>query len=255
MKFLIILFLALGAIAAAIVAPEQPTSPGTHIIAPAGYDGTYTSETLLLSTEGEPIHPAPVPGTSNNDIAIPTGTDMQLPATPTTRKAAKVTQLSRPHDPEPIIILPFHFQVIENCMSDHSIAARGVYVNRDYVWAYNFPSGATNVVKHNVDGYPYTFLVGPFDYASSTLHFSYDNGPWKCDWNDQETWKECGECRSGLWNADKLDCGNAGGMKTRSKDMDCSFIMGCGGVSLRVLRYQTYHRVLSDGGIFRSLQS
>ncbi|KAL1797882.1 hypothetical protein ACET3X_004488 [Alternaria dauci] len=127
MKLFIIASLTLITIAAAIIQPEQPLPPGTHIIAIEGYDGTSTSELLLVSTEGEPLHPSPASDTNSDP--------MPIAGTPTTPKAAKVTQVSRPGDPEPIIILPFHVQVIENCMSDTSIAARGVYVNRDYVWA------------------------------------------------------------------------------------------------------------------------
>jgi hypothetical protein len=83
MKLLVNLFLALGAIASAIVAPEQP-SPLTHIIAFTGYDGKSNAEMILVSTKGEPIHPAPASGTSNsnnNDIAIP-GWRSQLTGTP-----------------------------------------------------------------------------------------------------------------------------------------------------------------------------
>jgi hypothetical protein len=216
MKLFIVASLVLSIVAAAIVQPGQPLSPGTHIIAIEGHDGTFNSEMLPVSTEGESVQPSSAFGTDNDPIAIL--------GTPTTPKAAKVTQISRAHDPEPIIILPFHFQIVENCMSDNSITARGVYVNRDFVWAYFLSSGGTSVVEHNVNGYP-DFLVGPYDYGSSTLHFSYDNTAFKCDWNDQETWKECGECRSGMWDADPLDC-NGGGIKTRTKHMDCLFIMG-----------------------------
>ncbi|CAN9475450.1 unnamed protein product [Alternaria alternata] len=98
MKLFIVASLVLSIVAAAIVQPGQPLSPGTHIIAIEGYDGTFNSEMLLVSTEGESVQPSSAFGTDNDPIAIL--------GTPTTPKAAKVTQISRPHDPEPIIILP-----------------------------------------------------------------------------------------------------------------------------------------------------
>jgi len=85
----------------------------------------------------------------------------------------------------------------------------------DYVWAYTLAKGNTVQVDHGIGGYPWTFLIGPFDYKNSNLHFSYDNGDdFHCDWNDSESWKRCGECRTGLWSAPKLNC-KGGGEKTR----------------------------------------
>ena len=83
------------------------------------------------------------------------------------------------------------------------------------MWAYTLAEGTTVTVDHGIAGYPYTFLVGPFDYGSSILHFSYDNGDdFKCDWNDNETWQSCGECRTSLRSAPPLDC-NGGGVRGR----------------------------------------
>jgi hypothetical protein len=206
MKLLVLTSLALGTIAAAVT-PQQPTE-ASHIIALTGSNGTDSPEIFLYS-DADAAMPAAMPASpasassdivNTNPISIP-----------------RVNQRWYPTDPEPIIILPFHFQVIENCLSDNTLQARGVYLNRDYVRAYTLAENTAVAVDHGIGGYPYTFLIGPFDYASSSLYFSYDNGPWQCEWNDGETWRECGECRTGLWSAAPLDCGGAS-ERTRVSD-------------------------------------
>ncbi|KAI4919615.1 hypothetical protein J4E90_001752 [Alternaria incomplexa] len=216
MKLLVVLSLALSAIAAAIVAPRQPTSP-SHIVA-LGIDNSD----IPLYSDADPV-----PTVTTSESTATTEDNYQNARDKIPLVTEHVTSTtSRPGDPEPIVILPFYFQVIENCLPDNTIQARGVYKNMDYVWAYTLAKGNTVQVDHGIGGYPWAFLIGPFDYKNSNLHFSYDNGDdFHCDWNDSESWKRCGECRTGLWSAPKLDC-NGGGEKTRKKIMNCSFIMG-----------------------------
>ncbi|KAG9191225.1 hypothetical protein G6011_09313 [Alternaria panax] len=213
MKLFIIVILALGTTAAAILQPDRPFPPSTHTIAIESYNSTSTHETQLIPTQGEPTHPSPASINNAN------------PRTPTLPKAARVTQLTRPNDPEPIIILPFHFQLLETCMADDTLAARAVYVNRDFTYAYWLSSSETSVVHHHVYGFPNRFLVGPYDYVGGKVRFSWENTAFACVWDDGEAWRECGECRAGTWSAGELDCGG-GDIKSRKKDMDCSFIMG-----------------------------
>ncbi|KAI4950618.1 hypothetical protein J4E91_004503 [Alternaria rosae] len=190
MKLLIVLSLALNAIAATVVAPQQPTSP-SHIVA-LGIDNTE----ILLYSDADAN---PTVTTSESNATTEDNSEDRVKIPTVTEQVTSTYKLisARPGDPEAIIILPFYFQVIENCLSDNTIQPRGVYNNKDYVWAYTLAEGTTVTVNHGIAGYPYTFLIGPFDYGSSILHFSYDNGDdFKCDWNDSETWKSCGECRT-----------------------------------------------------------
>ncbi|KAF1921509.1 hypothetical protein BDU57DRAFT_544977 [Ampelomyces quisqualis] len=118
-------------------------------------------------------------------------------------------------------ILPFHFTVTEYCNSGKKsvkgrYSAAGISADVD-LWP-----GLIVAIAHRVPNFP-PFQVGDFDYNKSRLRFAYSNGPIQCEWFDEETWKQCGECRAGLWSGGPLDCG-AGG--TRTKEMDCSFILG-----------------------------
>ncbi|KAI4652141.1 hypothetical protein J4E93_002338 [Alternaria ventricosa] len=190
MKLLVVLSLALSAIAAAVVAPRQLTSP-SHIVA-LGIDN---SEILYSDADPNPTATTSESTATTEDNYQAAGDKIPLVTEHVTSTYKLIT--SRPGDPEAIILLPFYFQVIENCLPDNTIQARGVYKNMDYVWAYTLAKGTTVQVDHGIGGYPFTFLIGPFDYGSSILHFSYDNGDdFHCDWNDSESWKSCGECRT-----------------------------------------------------------
>lgn len=80
------------------------------------------------------------------------------------------------------------------------------------------PPGVAAEVHHLVGNYP-PFMLGVYEYEGSRLRFAYEG----CKWKDDETWKECGECRAGLWSGGRVDCG-VGGSRVSSV---CLFVFCC----------------------------
>ncbi|KAH7370967.1 hypothetical protein BKA66DRAFT_191748 [Pyrenochaeta sp. MPI-SDFR-AT-0127] len=119
------------------------------------------------------------------------------------------------------LILPFHFQTTEYCENGAKMV-KGRYSNGNLVRDMNLPPGLINNLDHLVPKFP-PLSIGPFDHGASKLRFAYSNGAFRCEWNDDETWRQCGECRAGLWSSPPLNCGSGG---SRVKHMDCSFILG-----------------------------
>jgi hypothetical protein len=60
-------------------------------------------------------------------------------------------------------------------------------------------------IDHRVPRFP-PFVIGPFDYNTSRLRFAYPNGLNQCEWFDDETWKQCGECRAMQWSGPPILC-------------------------------------------------
>jgi hypothetical protein len=108
------------------------------------------------------------------------------------------------------VILPFHVQVTEYC-ENGSKKAKGQYKNGNLQLDFNLPPGLINNIDHRVPGYA-PFSIGPYDYSNSRLRFAYD--PSHCEWFDNETWKQCGECRAGLWSGGDLNCAAGGSRVT-----------------------------------------
>jgi hypothetical protein len=109
-------------------------------------------------------------------------------------------------------ILPFHFSVTEFC-ENGSKKVTGQYSNGNIHQDVTLWPGLIVGIVHGVPNFP-PIYIGPFDHNTSRLRYSYTNGPIKCEWFDDETWKQCGECRAGLWSGPPINCA-AGGSRVR----------------------------------------
>ncbi|KAF1832657.1 hypothetical protein BDW02DRAFT_419571 [Decorospora gaudefroyi] len=184
MKLLVLLTLSLGILATALAAPP-PALQAIAII-----NNAHTSNTTLIPPSNTPSQ-AHAHGLQNNK---PTSTTTQI---------TQITQTSRPGDPEPIFILPFHVSLSQSCPPNNNATkleetrVTAIYTNGDHTYVY--PNPAHGPVKHGVAGYP-DFTLGPFDAQEGVLRFGYENGGWACEWGDDETWRVCGECRTKLWS-------------------------------------------------------
>jgi hypothetical protein len=111
------------------------------------------------------------------------------------------------------VILPFHFSVTEYCQ-DGSKKVKGRYSNA-LVAEMDLPPGLVVSIAHTVPNYP-PLQVGPFNYDNSHLRFHYADKSIDCEWFDDETWKQCGECRAALWSGGSLNCAAGGGSRVSS---------------------------------------
>jgi len=148
----------------------------------------------------------------------------------TTTKRVQVIATSRPSDPQPIIILPFHLSTTSHCTPDATLTINGTYKNGDWVQNFSLHGANTAVLMpYHVPGLPNTFRIGPYDYDKGFMQFGYENKEWKCGWADDESGKVCGECKAKEWSGDGVGCqnckGEEGGM-CRVREVDCSFVLG-----------------------------
>ncbi|CAO2655359.1 Nn.00g104230.m01.CDS01 [Neocucurbitaria sp. VM-36] len=193
----------------------QPTTIFTH-----SYESLPTTQSPACHIAQDIPHSIPA-----RDLPSPIVQAEQVDtqkASKTIILAPKIIQTSTAQDPDAeILILPFHFQTTEYC-ANGARKAKGRYSNGNVVADIDLSPGVQTGVNHQVPGFP-PFYIGPFDYNASKVRFTYTNGAVGCRWSDDETWRQCGECRAGLWSGPALNCGSGG---SRVKDMDCSFILG-----------------------------
>lgn len=169
-----------------------------------------------------------VPRIEEAEAKKPTKTITQVPEIIATSTADTVVET---------LILPFHFQTTEYCQSGTKYV-KGRYGNGNLVRDMDLHPGLINNLDHLVPGFP-PLSIGPFNHSASKLRYAYSNGVFVCEWNDDETWRQCGECRAALWSGPTLNCGSDGSRVRRSfllvhsaahffqtKHMDCSFILG-----------------------------
>jgi hypothetical protein len=119
-------------------------------------------------------------------------------------------------------ILPFHLRIFETCVLGSAIALV-TYSNGNIV-VKDLPLNHNQVVaiEHLAPTFSNPLQLGPYDYTKHRVPFSYKS----CKWNDDEWWKECGECRPGAWTAGPIDCKDPNNkVSSRTKDMDCSFLL------------------------------
>jgi hypothetical protein len=193
MKALALLSLLLSSLAAALVAPRQA-------VAAAAVEVIAVS---VIGGEDFTIFPTP----TSAPLAI--AADIAAPSQTITHHAKIIQQKAHP---EPIYIFPFHVQLTQSC-SSRSIS--GFWINGDYTSSFSLNSGASLSVNHFITGYP-NFQLGPFDEGKGVMRFRYENTVFYedgeqnvCKWHDGEMWRECGECRAGLW--DRNCAGDGGG--------------------------------------------
>jgi hypothetical protein len=112
----------------------------------------------------------------------------------------------------PMFIHPFSYQITQSCTNGFKHVS-GTWRNGDFELTMDLAPGYTYQMDPR-GGFP-TFTVGEFDHSTDTLHFSYRNGEFRCDWSDDEFWKTCGECRAGTWDGPALECtiGGGGGIR------------------------------------------
>jgi hypothetical protein len=105
-------------------------------------------------------------------------------------------------------ILPFHLTVTEYC-SGGKKSVKAKYKSGGILADMDLPPGQIIAIAHQVPKFP-PFQIGTYDYNTSRLRFGYFSGPIQCEWFDDETWKQCGECRAGLWSGAPIECGAGG---------------------------------------------
>ncbi|KAH9877763.1 hypothetical protein J1614_002980 [Plenodomus biglobosus] len=123
------------------------------------------------------------------------------------------------HNSNILLIPPFHITITDYChKGERQVVA--TYTNGDRC-VDNLCLGRkeTQTVEHKIPDYP-NLTLGDFDWSANRLRFVYKD----CTWYDDETWKECGECRAAHWSGQAPDCAANG--SPRTKDMDCSMILG-----------------------------
>jgi hypothetical protein len=119
-------------------------------------------------------------------------------------------------------ILPFHLRIFEGCLGSEPIVLF-TYTNGNIV-VKDQPLNHHQIVaiNHLVRTFSNPLQLGPYDFVKSRVPFTYK----KCMWNDEERWRECGECRSQEWTAGPIDCKKSSTKAvSRTKDMDCSFLL------------------------------
>jgi hypothetical protein len=210
MKTLALLSFLLSTFAAALVAPRQVVEAST-------------AQVIAVSVLGGEDYTIPATVTQ----APQTGADIVQAAdaaAPTSTLHVQILQQKHPRDPQPIYIFPFHVQLTEYCSSSTS-KVKGFWQNVDNIGLFALEPGQSTSVYHSIAGYP-NFQLGPFDTQTETLRFRYENTVFYqdgeqnvCKWADNETWKECGECRAALWSGPALDCGAEGGERVSTSQM------------------------------------
>jgi len=108
--------------------------------------------------------------------------------------------------PTDLIILPFHVHLTDACV-DARRTLTANWTNGARALS-NIPleHGTAWSLDHKIPGYA-PLTLGAFDAHADRLRFQYNT----CVWFDDETWRECGECRAALWTAPAPDCRGHGG--------------------------------------------
>lgn len=120
-------------------------------------------------------------------------------------------------------ILPFHVSVTEGC-ENGSKKVTAHYQNGHMSADMTLWPGLQVGIDHRVPNFP-PFVIGPFEYNTSRLRFYYSSGPIRCEWFDDETWKQCGECRAARWSGPAVNCA-AGGFRVglKFKQLTCTLL-------------------------------
>ncbi|KNG52522.1 hypothetical protein DDE82_007172 [Stemphylium lycopersici] len=241
MKHFILFYLALSTLAAVVVLPTaiERTEPIATAVAIAlsGASGTDNTTMILLAENNN----NPAVAAANFQVAdageaeaeakalSPTAANTATTATkPQITYLAHATQTTRPSDPEPIIIFPFSIVLTESCSpSPPRKLAKALVQNGQFATLYyNLSPTTTAAVDHRIPDFPRSLRIGPYDGDKGEVWFSYLNEEFEggegCRWRDGENWRECGECRAGMWDSAGLDCGKDGG----GGRVRCSFILG-----------------------------
>ncbi|KAH7552221.1 hypothetical protein BM1_09083 [Bipolaris maydis] len=217
-----LLIFSLHLLTTALTAPNSPTESAIALL-----EGRDTS-TILYTPTPTIIRALDAAMTGNANAHINDANDNDIDndnnlPTQTITQTARVTQTTRPNDPEPIILYPFHLTLTSLCSS--ASPANATLTNGNWTSRIiNLTSSTRAIVDHHIPAYPQTFSVGPFDARKGELRFEYLNEGWKCEWGDtggEAGRRGCGGCRVGEWR-EGGEC--QGG--TRSKKMECEFVMG-----------------------------
>ncbi|XP_014553984.1 hypothetical protein COCVIDRAFT_40011 [Bipolaris victoriae FI3] len=207
----------------ALTAPNSPIEPALALF----LEDRDTS-TMLYTPTPTIIHALDASVTANtNAHALDANNNNNNLPTQTITQTARVTQTTRPHASEPIILYPFHLTLTSLCSpssSSHSHSANATLTNGNWTSRIiNLTSSTRAIVDHHIPAYPQTFSVGPFDARRGELRFGYLNegkGGWRCEWGDRDGEGGCGWCRGGEWREGECKGG------TRSREMECLFVMG-----------------------------
>jgi hypothetical protein len=214
MKALALLPLLLSTLTSALMLPRQTAETvavETVAAAPAGVIAVS-----VIGGKDFTIHPTPTTAAQANagDVIQTASASEDAPI-----YHPQVISFKHLNNKEPILILPFHLQLTEHCAPSSSTPlVKGFWQNGDQTIVFdslkpNMALSYTNPVL----GYP-NLRIGPFSSEAGSLAFRYANTVFYqdgeanvCKWEDGETWRECGECRAGLWSRGRLDCGSGGG--------------------------------------------
>lgn len=114
-------------------------------------------------------------------------------------------------------ILAFNFLLTEYC-HEGKMVAYGRYQNGNFLKDMDLFPGLVNKLDHLVQPFP-PLEIGDYKYDTRHLRFAY-NGT--CEWFDDQTWKQCGECRAALWSRPELNCGASSSDASGSRVSFCS---------------------------------
>ncbi|KAI8932132.1 hypothetical protein NX059_011016 [Plenodomus lindquistii] len=119
------------------------------------------------------------------------------------------------------MISSFHVNITDYCDIGGQRQVKATYTSNDLyfknLWLWPQMSYPLSL---GYKGFP-NLTIGDFDYKSSRLRFAYKD----CVWYDDETWKECGECRAAHWSGTAPPCSKDEGPPL-TREMDCSMILG-----------------------------
>jgi hypothetical protein len=104
-------------------------------------------------------------------------------------------------------IATFHFRLVEYCNGTdkkYKGTFRSAFGDADFDFA-PAQAYAMDIAPNQALG---NLVLGPVDQNTGRLRYYYRHqyGPVNFEWFDDETWKQCGECRAGLWSGGPMDC-------------------------------------------------
>ncbi|EMD64976.1 hypothetical protein COCSADRAFT_159968 [Bipolaris sorokiniana ND90Pr] len=183
LSLLLIFFLHL--LITALTVPNSPTESALALL----LEGTDPS-TVLYTPIPTVIHALDAAITANTNAHANNANDANeknLP-TQTITQTARVTQTTRPHDPEPIILYPFHLTLTSLCSSPspaNATLTNGNWTSR----IINLTSLTRAIVDHHIPAYPQTFSVGPFDARRGELRFGRRKWSVRLLWGGSISWR------------------------------------------------------------------
>ncbi|CBX96490.1 predicted protein [Plenodomus lingam JN3] len=122
-----------------------------------------------------------------------------------------------------IVILPFHVTLTDYC-DQHQRQVKASFYNGRQPSIQNLQLGPEEkqTVNHGVKAYK-NLTIGAFDWERNRLRLEYEG----CTWYDDETWKECGECRAAQWSGQAPKCEEGG--RPRKWIAPCGLVYMTGG--------------------------